>query len=109
MEKESLVPSMLCKHTQNSEVNLGSLSDMMIFGIPVLGMTLFQKRTAVSMAVSSLNAMKVYILVTSLKRKPRRKLLTQHGGSIGEKIPLSIVPPVIDVKRLTKPLARGLV
>ena len=36
---------------------------MIIFGIPVLGMTLFQMRTAVSMAVSSLkHGMKMGVL-----------------------------------------------
>jgi hypothetical protein len=45
---------MQCKPLQNSEANLGSLSEMIILGIPVLGITLFQNRIAVSIAESSL-------------------------------------------------------
>ena len=54
MENESFFPSILCNPVQNSEVNLGSLSEMMILGIPVLDSTLFQNNIAVSIAESSL-------------------------------------------------------
>ena len=54
MEKESFVPRILCRPVQNYDMKLGSLSDIIILGIPVLDRTLCQNHIAVSIAESSL-------------------------------------------------------
>lgn len=63
MEKERFVP-------------IGSLSDMVILGIPVLGMNLFQKRTAVSIALSSLKHRMNICVLEYLSTTTRQALKT---------------------------------